>query len=213
MSRLRIGDVEITWLGHASVRIRTPKLVVYIDPYVLDKDPVPADIVLMTHDHFDHCVPENVEKIRKPGTVIITTKECARKTPGAMVISEGETVSVKGIKVTAVPAYNVDKSFHPRGFGVGYVVDIDGIRIYHAGDTDKIPEMEDLEGITVALLPIGGTYTMDEKDAAEAVSMIKPEIVVPIHYNYLEGLEKDPEVFKSLVRDAQVVILEPEGVT
>ncbi len=211
MGKTTVGNVEIEWFGHASFKLKG-SVVVYIDPFILPDSVEKADIVLMTHEHFDHCVGDKLGVLAKPDTVVVTTEGCSSKLHGYDVIKvkEGDEVEVKGVKIKAVPAYNVNKHFHPRGLGVGFVVNLDGVKIYHAGDTDVIPEMKDLssEGIDVALLPIGGTYTMDDVEAAEAVKLIKPKIVIPMHYNSLEGLEKDPTKFKELVGDeAEVVIL------
>ena len=127
-----------------------------------------------------------------------------------VVVRPGDEIEIEGIRIKAVPSYNIGKPFHPKGKGVGYVIEMDGKKIYHAGDTDAIPEMREIE-VDIALLPIGGTYTMDDIEASEAVkNLIKTKVVIPMHYNYLEGLEKDPNRFKELVGDsAEVVILEP----
>jgi len=207
---MKIMNVDIEWLGHASFLIKGNGLNIYIDPYVLKPDPEKADIILMTHDHFDHCVPENVEKLWKEGCEVIAPLNCARKCKNGRAIKEGEEIEVKGIKIKAVPAYNIGKPFHPKGFGVGYVIEIGGTKIYHAGDTDAIPEMENIE-CDIALLPIGGTYTMDVNDAVRAVEMINPKVVIPMHYNFLPETKADPYEFKKKVEEInpniEVVIL------
>jgi L-ascorbate metabolism protein UlaG (beta-lactamase superfamily) len=200
MNTFEINGVKITWLGHASFRIEND-VVIYIDPYVLDENPKKADIILTTHEHFDHHAKENFPKIAKEDTEIISPCE-------GTIVKPGDVVETKGVKIEVVEAYNVDKPFHPKGLGVGFVIEINGVRIYHAGDTDRIPEMKELKNIDVALLPIGGKYTMDIDQAVEAVRDIKPKIVIPMHYNYLEETKANPEEFKEKVGDtAQVVIL------
>lgn len=199
--------VSITWFGHASFMIKGSKTI-YIDPYVLPEDPEPADIIIYTHKHFDHCVEAN--KIRKQGTIAVGPCEFSDKK-----LSAGEQTEVKGIKIQAVEAYNIGKPFHPKGLGIGVIVEIDGVRIYHAGDTDFIPEMKDYR-CDIALLPIGGTYTMDEEDAAKATKAINPEIVIPMHFNYLDQTKANPEYFSKLVgkySNAKVVILTNESNT
>ena len=175
----------------------------YIDPYVLDSDPQKADIIVVTHDHFDHCSPEKIQQICTEATVIVGPSSCQSKLQGFNFrpLNVSEEIEIKGVKIKAVPAYNIGKPFHPKGSGIGVVITLDGKKIYHAGDTDFIPEMAELKDIDVALLPIGGTYTMDVEDAARAANVIKPKIVIPMHYNYLEGLEKDPREFEKLVSD------------
>ncbi len=210
MGSVTLNGVEIVWLGHASFKFRWNGKVVYVDPYVPDPKPERADIIVSTHDHFDHCDVDVARQYMKDDTVYVAPPACKAKIAGVKVIRPGESIEVKGIKIEAVPAYNINKPFHPREKEyIGVVLDFGGFRIYHAGDTDVIPEMENIRA-DVALLPIGGTYTMDEKDAARAVKLIKPKYVIPMHYNYLDGLEKDPEEFKKLVEGAEVIVLEPE---
>ncbi len=206
---MRIENVEIHWFGHASFEIIAKENKIFIDPYVLPQNFDKADILLITHDHYDHLA--NVEKVADEHTVIIAPRNCEMKLRGYnfVPITEGEVKEINGIKIEAVPAYNINKQFHPKGFGVGYIIDVDGFRIYHSGDTDRIPEMKNFK-VDLALLPIGGTYTMDEVEAAEAVRDMKPKYVIPMHYNWLEGLEKDPQKFKELVKGFKVIILEPE---
>ncbi|MCD6402740.1 MAG: metal-dependent hydrolase [Candidatus Aenigmarchaeota archaeon] len=204
MGEFEYKGVAIEWLGHASFRITDGNKVVYIDPYVLDDNPAKADVVITTHEHFDHCPPDKINEIAKEDTIVVGPRGCGSKLTGIEFhpISEGEEVEIKDLRIKAVPAYNIDKPFHPKGLGIGVVLEINGVKIYHAGDTDFIPEMKNLGEIDIALLPIGGTYTMDVEDAAKAANVIKPKVVVPMHYNYLEGLERNPEDFKKLVDDS-----------
>jgi L-ascorbate metabolism protein UlaG (beta-lactamase superfamily) len=197
---LILNNIKIKWLGHASFKIEVDSKVIYIDPYRI-KDEKKADLILITHSHFDHKDEESIESLKKEGTVVLI---------GGENIKENEEREINGIKIKTIPAYNLNKSFHPKGSGVGFIVDISGFKIYHAGDTDKIEEMAELENqIDVALLPIGGTYTMDLKEAAEAVKMIKPKMVIPIHYKTFKEIEADPIEFKKIVEKiCKVEILE-----
>ncbi|MEM2370657.1 MAG: MBL fold metallo-hydrolase, partial [Candidatus Bathyarchaeia archaeon] len=206
-------NVSVKWLGHASFQITADGKNIYIDPYegnYVDK----ADIVLVTHSHYDHCDTSKIEKIRKNGTVIVSPPDCATKIRGNVrVLKPGESTTVGDIVIEAVHAYNVRRfrspgvPFHPKGFGLGYLIKIGDKIIYHAGDTDFIPEMRELKnrGITLALLPSGGTYTMDNPEAAEAAIAISPEIVIPMH-----RWDTSPEEFKRRVESTsniKVVLL------
>jgi len=198
----------ITWLGHDSFRIAAPGVVIYVDPWKLQKADG-ADLILITHEHHDHFSPADVEKLRKPDTTILTIQQVAAQLKGdVQVVKPGDKVEVKGITVAAVAAYNPAKQFHPRSAGhVGYVLTVGGRRIYHAGDTDMIPEMDRLE-VDVALLPVGGKYTMTATEAAEAADKIKPKVAVPMHWGDIIGTRADAEDFKKRSR-VPVVILDP----
>ncbi len=220
MSSTTIENVTINWLGHASFMIKGDGKIIYIDPYVLpdkvDYDDQ-ADIILITHEHYDHCSPEAIRTVRKSDSTTLVPENCTLEFRGdARRINEGDMLTgdlaIKGIDIEVVPAYNINKPYHPEGFGVGYIIEIDGVRIYHSGDTDLIPQMSDLS-VDVALLPIGGTYTMNESEAAEAVLAIDPDVVIPMHYNYLDSTPADAGLFKDLVKDKnpdiEVIILSP----
>lgn len=185
----------IHWLGHASFRIEGSK-VVYIDPWEIKPGPK-ADIILVTHDHYDHCSPDDVAKITKADTTIVATSDCARKLKGNVKsLKPGESVDIAGVKIEAVPAYNINKQFHPKSNNwVGYVVTLDGERVYHTGDTDVIPEMREIKA-DVVLLPVGGTYTMTAGEAVKVCDWIKPKKAIPMHWGKIVGSEKDAEVFK-----------------
>ncbi len=203
---------NIHWLGHATFKIVTEDKIIYIDPFQLKKKDQ-ADIILITHEHFDHCSPEDVEKIQKPDTVIVTTSDCALKLSGEIKkVKPGDKINVKGIEIEAVPAYNTNKKFHPKENNwVGYIINIKGTKIYHAGDTDKIPEMKDFKNIDIALLPVSGTYVMTAEEAAEAATIINPKIAVPMHYGSIVGSEKDAKKFADLLKGKiEVVIKKPE---
>ncbi len=213
---MEIGNIKIEWIGHATFRIYWKGKVIYIDPFVLDKEEK-ADYVFITHEHFDHCDLNTLKRILKENTLVICPKVCENKvkrvTKNIFVVEPGKEYSVRDLEFETVFAYNVNKPFHPKGRGVGYVLDLNGVRIYHSGDTDLIPEMKELKDITVALLPIGGTYTMDYKEAIEAVKIIKPKYFIPMHYNYLPELKIDPSVLEELKKElegvTEVIILEP----
>jgi len=205
--------VVVKWLGHASFQIKADGKNVYIDPYEGEYKEK-ADLVLVTHSHHDHYDTSKIARIVKEDTVIVCPSECASRLKGNVkVLGPGEKTKVDDIIVEAVHAYNYKRfrspgnPFHPKGFGIGYVITINGKRIYHAGDTDFIPEMKNLKNISLALLPSGGTYTMDNPEAAEAALAIKPEAVIPMH-----RWDTSPEVFKKKIEessDIKVVILNP----
>ena len=192
--------ISVKWLGHASFEIGTGNRIVFVDPYEGEYSDR-ADLVLMTHSHSDHCDPSKIDRIQKPDTLFVAPADCASKIGHAVTsLKPGETLSVGEIKVQAVEAHNTKSfrspgvPFHPKGLGVGYLVSVGGKTIYHAGDTDFIPEMRSLRGIHLALLPVGGTYTMDSSEAAEATLAIGPEYVIPMHRR-----EARLEVFKKTV--------------
>ncbi|MBN2566969.1 MBL fold metallo-hydrolase [Candidatus Woesearchaeota archaeon] len=191
--------VDIEWIGHASFRLAGSK-VVYIDPYEIEETREDADIVLITHSHYDHCSPGDIAKVRKGGTAIIATADCAGTlNEDFTAVEPGSALEIEGITITAVPAYNREKPFHPkRKKWVGYVIDIDGERIYHAGDTDFIPEMRELKNVDVALVPIGGEYTMNPEQAAEAVASFRPHKAIPMHWGKIIGSRNDALRFQSI---------------
>jgi L-ascorbate metabolism protein UlaG (beta-lactamase superfamily) len=175
--------------------------VIYIDPYII-KGEKKADYIFITHNHPDHFSIEDIKKIAVKDTLIICPKECESKLAGynIKVVAPGDKFEVGQLKCEAVAAYNLHKKFHPKeDKKVGYVIEIGKARIYHAGDTDFIPEMRELKNITVAFVPVDGFYAMGPEEAAQAVKAIKPLIAVPIHYGFKNGHEKNGEEFKSIV--------------
>lgn len=207
---------RIHWLGHDTFRIDGPETI-YFDPYELSEGNPSADVILISHDHHDHCSPEDVAKVQEEETVIVTIASAAEKLTGDVrIVEPGDTVQVRGIDIEAVRAYNVNKfrspgePFHPRAAGhVGFIITVDGKRIYHAGDTDFIPEMEELEDIDIALLPVSGTYVMTAEEAIQAAAAIQPEIAIPMHVGRGIGSLEAAETFEENA-PVDVVTLELE---
>lgn len=193
---------------HSSVRIQTGERVLYVDPFRLEEAPHDGDLIFFTHDHFDHLSPEDVEKVSKPGSVFVAPA-AAKKAAAAVaagrkltLVEPGERGELLDVPFEAVAAYNPAKPFHPKANGwVGYVLTVEGCRIYIAGDTDRTPEAEAVR-CDVALLPIGGKYTMDPEQAAGLAKVLKPRAVIPFHYGTVAGSPKDFERFAALVDPA-----------
>jgi len=191
---MKYKDIDITWLGHSGFKIKTSiGRVIYIDPFKISEESESADFIFITHSHYDHCSIEDIQKIANDGTIVICPADVSSKfrhinskvnikiaEPGAkMQFDEQE------LKFWCIPAYNLSKPFHTKEEDwVGYVIDLNGTLIYHAGDTDLIPEMKQLAtvNIDIALLPIGGNFTMNSGEAAKAVAIIKPKLALPMHY-------------------------------
>jgi len=216
---LTVNGVEILWLKHDAFLLRGKGVTVAIDPYQPSKVPERADLVLVTHDHFDHCDPEAIRQIAKPDAVGVAPQSAAAKLQGigtVQVVKAGDVLMEKGVTVKVVPAYNVRtdrQRFHPKTYGgVGYLITLAGKVIYHAGDTDVIEEMGQLGQVDVALLPVSGTYVMDAQEAAEAVKKIRPAHVVPMHWGSIVGSRADAERFAQLAAGLTTVhILDPQG--
>jgi L-ascorbate metabolism protein UlaG (beta-lactamase superfamily) len=196
----------INWLGHASFRITVGRATVYIDPYRIADDVPPADLILITHGHYDHFSPQDVERLSGRDTWLVGPAAVAERVSGRVHrIGPGETIDdelIRGLHISAVAAYNTSKRdadgnpFHPRDAGwVGYALNVRGERLYHSGDTDVIPEMDSVTGVDVALLPVSGVYVMTAQEAAEAARRIQPRVAVPMHWGSHIGTEHDARTF------------------
>ncbi len=201
---------NIHWLVHDGFRI-DGSTVVQIDPFQISTAK-PADLIMISHDHYDHNSPEDLAKIQKKDSVIVTDAASAKKLKGEIkVVAPGDKLSVKGVAIEVGPAYNTNKDFHPLSAGMlSFVITLDGVRYYHAGDTDFIPEMKELN-VDIAFLPVSGTYVMTADEAVQAAKAIKPKIAIPMHYGSIVGSEDDAKKFKkSLDGEIEVVILPKE---
>lgn len=192
-------DPKIEWLGHDSFRL-TGEKVVYIDPWKIAGTPHDADVVLLTHDHFDHFVLEDVDKVRNKDTWVVVPEMLRDKVQGNVrVVKRGDALNVQGVLIEVTAAYNLSpdrQNFHPNAYGgVGYIVTLNGKRIYHTGDTDPIPEMNGIQ-CDIMLVPVSGTYVCDCDEAVQAVSIVKPKLAIPMHWDSIVGTWEDANRFK-----------------
>ena len=198
-----LENIEV--LYHSSIRISNDKII-YIDPFKIDKNYNDADIVFITHDHFDHYSEEDIDKVINENTTIIIPEELLTKLlrkginkNAIITVEPNEKYMVQGIKFETIPAYNTNKTFHPKeNDWVGYIITLDGIRYYIAGDTDITEENRKVK-CDVAFVPVGGTYTMNSKEAAQLINEIQPKIAVPIHYGSVVGTKQDATDFIKLL--------------
>lgn len=213
---MNIGNVELRWLGHAGFCILFEGKKIYVDPFQIQRQEE-ADMILITHSHYDHCSIQDIEKIAKDGTVVVLPADAQSKVTRInkkiemQVVEPGDSLDLDKVKIEVVPAYNLGKEFHPKSEGwMGYVVKLGNVVVYHAGDTDSIPEMQKLTGYGkkgnefLALLPVGGKYTMNAEEAAAAALVIRPTLAVPMHYGSVIGSRGDAEQFVKLCEDAGV---------
>ncbi len=211
METLREKDIH--WLGHDTFRIDAGGVVIYTDPFRIGggKAAPKADLILISHEHYDHCSPEDVDKIATEDTVVLAPADCIGKFPKGktQAVKPGDKLTAHGVEVEVVPAYNIGKKFHPmENRWVGYIFKAGGRRIYIAGDTDHIPEMKGFRA-DIALLPVSGTYVMTAEEAAQAALEIKPEIALPMHYGSIVGAKEDALRFSRLL-EGKVRVIIPE---
>lgn len=198
-----LNNIEV--LYHSSIRINKEKTI-YIDPFKIDRNYNDADIIFITHDHYDHYSEEDIDKVINENAVIVIPEELLTKVlkkginkNAIITVEPNQKYMVQGIKFETVPAYNTNKTFHPKENGwVGYVIEINEIKYYIAGDTDITEENKKVK-CDVAFVPVGGTYTMDFKEAAQLVNQIQPKVAVPIHYGSVVGTKQDAEEFIKLL--------------
>jgi L-ascorbate metabolism protein UlaG (beta-lactamase superfamily) len=207
---------HFTWFWQSAYRWSGDGLTLYIDPKNVPEGYEPADAIFITHSHFDHFAPEEIDRLRKDDTVVYAPRDIAAELSGDVVaVAPGDDIDVKGVKGQAVPAYNIaedrlDK--HPKEKGwVGYVLTLGDVSIYHAGDTDHLPELEQIK-VRAAFVPIGGTFTMDAREAAGLMHSMRPQLAVPMHYGFVEGCggPDAAETFRELADPVPVEILDPE---
>jgi L-ascorbate metabolism protein UlaG (beta-lactamase superfamily) len=211
--------LKISWLGHDSFKIKNGKTVI-IDPFKIRPSSDKADILLISHEHFDHFSLDDIRKVVNENTTIVTIPAVKKELSGLKVkevkaVKPGDKLKLGDVSIEVVPAYNLNKFrepgkvFHPKGDGqAGFIIGIQGVRVYHAGDTDAIPEMKGLKP-DVALLPVSGTYVMTPEEAAQAAKMVEPKLAIPMHYGVIVGTELDAQKFKQLTA-IEVQILKPE---
>jgi L-ascorbate metabolism protein UlaG (beta-lactamase superfamily) len=188
---------NLTWYQNSSIMIKGSKTI-YFDPYGIMTDAPRSDFVFVTHPHLDNYSEKSVNKIMDEFSTIVLPMNVIplNKLGHAVFVKPEQSIELDGIKITTILAYNIDKKYHEKQNNwVGYVVEMDGLRYYHAGDSDLIPEMHNLGNIDVAFIPVGGVYTMDVKEALEAIKIIKPKVAVPIHFGMITGTYEDAEEF------------------
>ena len=198
-----LNNIEV--LYHSSIRINKEKTI-YIDPFKIDRNYNDADIIFITHDHYDHYSEEDIDKVINENAVIVIPEELLTKVlknginkNAIITVEPNQKYMVQGIKFETVPAYNTNKTFHPKeNDWVGYVIEINGVKYYIAGDTDITEENKKVK-CDVAFVPVGGTYTMNFEEAAQLVNEIQPKVAVPIHYGSVVGTKQDAEKFVKLL--------------
>ncbi len=211
----------IEWLGHSGFRIRVQRRTIYVDPYRVHGGPK-ADLILITHGHYDHFSPQDVERLSHPETMVIAPAAVAERLSGRVLsIAPGEEIDpepLPGTAVRAVAAYNTSKrdgsgrAYHPRDAGwVGFDLNLRGERVYHSGDTDVIPEMDSVAGVDVALLPVSGVYVMTAAEAAEAARRISPRVAVPMHWGEHLGTYEDALAFRRCAPVEVSILPQAEG--
>ncbi len=219
---MEIEGIDIHWLGHDSFLISAKGKNIYIDPYQINKNDLPkADIVITTHDHFDHCNVDDINKVAADNTILVGPKvnksklETVNKKADIKELNPGEKIEIDGITISAIPSYNTHRfrdpatktPFHPKEMGyIGPIIEIEGKKIYHAGDCDKIPEMDNLQP-DIALIPVSGTYVMDVPEAVEAAKAINAKVTIPMHVGRGIGELSYADQFKKAAEGIKVEVL------
>lgn len=204
---------RLTWFRQSAFRWLDDERTIYLDPWGTPADALPADLILITHAHFDHFQPDEIARLSTPSTKLVAPRDVAAELTGDVTaVSPGETHEVAGVRFTTVPAYNTREEaldFHPKANGwVGYVLELGGALYYHAGDTDDLPELEDIR-TDVAFVPIGGHYTMGPTEAARLVRAIRPRLAVPMHFGFVVGSAHDGERFREAASPVPVQVMTP----
>lgn len=200
-----LSGVEV--LCHSSIRIHK-HLTMYIDPYQIQEENHDADIIFCTHTHYDHFSEEDILKIKNEHTILVGTEDCyinamklGFREERIKVVVPNQHYEILGIKFETIPAYNLEKQYHPReNDWVGYILEINDVHYYIAGDTDLTPEAKSVS-CDVAFVPIGGRFTMNAKEAASLINTIEPQIAIPTHYGKIVGTHEDAELFKKLIKE------------
>jgi L-ascorbate metabolism protein UlaG (beta-lactamase superfamily) len=188
--------VHLQWLGHSAFKIWTSQVVIYVDPYKISGSPGDATYVLCSHSHGDHYSPGDIAKVAGPGTQLIGPADVISSYGKGIVLTPGQSLDLGAVRLIGVRACNTNKTNHPKANNwLGFVIEIPGKRIYHAGDTDLIDEMKGLGLIDVAMLPVGGTYTMNATEAATATTHIQPRLAIPMHWGTIVGSLADAQTF------------------
>ena len=205
---------KITVNAQSSIRIDSGKII-YFDPFKITNAANDADIIFITHEHFDHFNPEDIAKVRKDSTIFVIPAAMEKTVTDSgiasgdklVMLTPGAKTEVCGIPVETIPSYNISKQFHPKSNEwLGYIVTLDGQRIYVAGDTDATPEAKALS-CDIAMIPIGGHFTMDFREAAGLIKDMKPKTVIPTHYGDVVGSPQDGESFRKLVDGSSEVVI------
>jgi L-ascorbate metabolism protein UlaG (beta-lactamase superfamily) len=214
---MKLNNINLELTGHSGFLITTETKTIAIDPYNLSNKIPKVDIILITHSHYDHCSIKDIEKISKEGTTIIIPADAQSKITkikniNMEIVEPGDNIEISNLKIQAIPAYNIKKSFHEKKEGwLGYIIKLESTIIYHAGDTDKIPEMNKLTGYGkkdnqfITLLPVSGNFTMDAEEAAQVASLLSPDLAIPMHYGSgVAGTIEDAKQFAELCKELNI---------